>query len=74
MEWAAKLSGKQARYLLRVKDNCDRLIRLINDLLDLSQIESGKIALQLEPIKTIPCFQGGDRGHPANSRQKRHSN
>lgn len=51
-----ELFEKQARYLLRVKDNCDRLIRLINDLLDLSLIESGKIALQLEPIKLSPVL------------------
>ena len=51
------LSGKQASYLLRVKDNCDRLIRLINDLLDLSQIESGKISLQLEPTELYPILE-----------------
>ncbi len=50
------LSDKQAGYLLRVKDNCDRLIRLINDLLDLSQIESGKISLQLEPTELYPIL------------------
>ena len=41
---------------MRVKDNCDRLIRLINDLLDLSQIESGKISLQLEPTELYPIL------------------
>ncbi|MCZ6679129.1 MAG: ATP-binding protein, partial [Candidatus Poribacteria bacterium] len=52
-----KLSEKQAKYLLRVKDNCDRLIRLINDLLDLSQIESGKISLQLKPTRLYPILE-----------------
>lgn len=51
-----ELSGKQVSYLLRVKENCDRLIRLINDLLDLSQIESGKISLQLEPTELYPIL------------------
>ena len=51
------LSEKQASYLLRVKDNCDRIIRLINDLLDLSQIESGKISLQLEPTELYPILE-----------------
>ena len=50
------LSEKQASYLLRVKDNCDRLIRLINDLLDLSQIESGKVSLQLAPTELYPIL------------------
>ena len=56
------LSEKQASYLLRVKDNCDRLIRLINDLLDLSQIESGKISLQLEPTELYPLLDGAIAG------------
>ena len=56
------LSEKQASYLLRVKDNCDRLIRLINDLLDLSQIESGKISLQLEPTELYPILDGAIAG------------
>ena len=56
------LSDKQASYLFRVKDNCDRLIRLINDLLDLSQIESGKISLQLEPTELYPILDGAIAG------------
>ena len=56
------LSDKQASYLLRVKNNCDRLIRLINDLLDLSQVESGKISLQLEPRQLYPILDGAIAG------------
>ncbi|MGE5216889.1 MAG: ATP-binding protein [Chloroflexota bacterium] len=37
------LNEKQARYLTRIKSNTDRLSRLINDLLDLSRIEAGRI-------------------------------
>jgi PAS domain S-box-containing protein len=40
------LNDKQTRYLTRIKSNTDRLSRLINDLLDLSTIEAGKIALK----------------------------
>ena len=39
------LNDKQSRYLVRIKSNADRLGRLINELLDLSRIESGKIDL-----------------------------
>jgi PAS domain S-box-containing protein len=39
------LNEKQTRYLDRIKSNADRLGRLINELLDLSRIESGKIDL-----------------------------
>ncbi len=40
------LSEKQTRYLIRIKANADRLARLINDVLDLSRIEAGKIDLR----------------------------
>jgi PAS domain S-box-containing protein len=40
------LNDKQTRYLIRIKSNADRLSRLINDLLDLSRIEAGKIELK----------------------------
>src|SRR5262249_4502067 len=40
------LNEKQVGYLTRVKSNSDRLARLINDLLDLSTIEAGKIDLR----------------------------
>ncbi len=40
------LNEKQTRYLTRIKSNADRLSRLINDLLDLSRIEAGKIDLK----------------------------
>lgn len=40
------LNEKQVGYLTRIKSNSDRLSRLINNLLDLSTIEAGKIDLQ----------------------------
>ena len=39
------LNEKQIRYVTRIKSNSDRLARLINELLDLSKIEAGKISL-----------------------------
>jgi PAS domain S-box-containing protein len=40
------LNEKQTRYLARIKANTDRLSRLINDLLDLSRIEAGRIDIK----------------------------
>jgi PAS domain S-box-containing protein len=40
------LNEKQVRYLARIKSNADRLSRLINDLLDLSRIESGRVEVR----------------------------
>jgi PAS domain S-box-containing protein len=48
---AGELPAK-ARDLVRIaRQNADRLIRLINDILDLEKIESGKIQLQIQQIE-----------------------
>lgn len=39
------LTERQSYYLNRVKSNVERLIRMINELLDLSRIEAGKVEL-----------------------------
>ncbi len=39
------LNERQDRYLTRMRDNTDRLTRLINDLLDLSRIDRGRTDL-----------------------------
>ena len=64
------ISTKQKDYLLRVEENCDRLIRLINDLLDLSRIESGKVTLQLEPLRLFPILEEAVDGMQSAASQK----
>ena len=45
------LNDKQERYLERMKDNTSHLVRLIEDLLDLSRIEAGQIGLHARPVE-----------------------
>lgn len=44
------LTDRQSYYLSRVKFNVERLTRMINDLLDLSRIEAGRVELNLAQV------------------------
>ena len=44
------LTERQFFYLERVRHNMDRLTRMINDLLDLSRIEAGRMELRSMPV------------------------
>ncbi len=48
-----KLSEKVERYLIRVLMSSERLINLVNDMLNISRIEAGKIEINPEPIDPI---------------------
>jgi PAS domain S-box-containing protein len=47
---AGTLSSQQAQFLDIVNANTERLSTLVNDLLNISGIESGRIALSMQPI------------------------
>jgi PAS domain S-box-containing protein len=44
------LNEQQASFLQVVKDNTERLNILVNDLLDVSRIEAGKVTLSIQPL------------------------
>ncbi|HMZ55373.1 MAG TPA: ATP-binding protein [Nitrospira sp.] len=45
-----QLSERQAHYLQRVKHNVDRLTRIINQLLDWSRLDVGRVDIKPEPL------------------------
>ena len=55
---AGDVNEEQAEYLGIVKSNADRLVALINDLLDVSRIESGRIKLNLAVVDVAKILDG----------------
>ncbi len=50
------LSERQARYVNHIHSSGQHLLRLINDILDLSKIEAGRLQLTIEDIPVDLCF------------------
>lgn len=49
------LNDKQQRYVSRMLDNSDRLIRMIEDLLDRTSIEAGRVELAATDVDVESC-------------------
>lgn len=50
------LNEKQQRYLIRMLDNSDRLIRMIEDLLDRTRIEAGRLEVHPVDVDLESCL------------------
>jgi two-component system sensor histidine kinase BarA len=64
------LTDKQSRSLERVKHNIDRLTRMINELLDLSRIEAGRMELHLAPVSMCEVVAEVMESYQAAAREK----
>jgi len=48
---AGQVSDLQMSFLTTIKNNADRLNRLVDDLLNISRIDSGRVALEIRPVQ-----------------------
>ena len=55
---AGETSEIQKEFLGIVKENSDRLVELINEMLDISRIESGRVHLKVEPLNMGELVRG----------------
>ncbi|NTV29917.1 MAG: PAS domain-containing protein [Candidatus Omnitrophica bacterium] len=56
-EVPGQLAEEQKLFLRRVKSNIDRLARLINEVLDLSKLESGRMVMNRAPLRAEALVQ-----------------
>ena len=52
-EIPGKINAEQREYLQIVKSNIDRLARIINEILDIAKIESGKMRIERELVDVV---------------------
>lgn len=55
---AGEINETQKEFLTIVQENSDRLVALINDILDISRIESGRVHLKVDPLEIPEVIQG----------------
>lgn len=69
---AGEINEIQREFLSIVKQNSDRLVELINDMLDISRIESGRIHLKIQPLDMSDLIAGAVDTFQAVSDQSGH--
>jgi signal transduction histidine kinase/ligand-binding sensor domain-containing protein/CheY-like chemotaxis protein len=64
------LDAEQRDYTTAVRDSAEALLVVINDILDLSKIEAGKLELTLEPFSIAKCLDDALRVFTWTAREK----
>jgi len=60
-ETVGGLTAKQRELLITARSDADRLLRILNDLLDLTRLEEGNAGLHKEPIATADLVQSASK-------------
>ncbi|MBX3729620.1 MAG: PAS domain S-box protein [Candidatus Sumerlaeia bacterium] len=55
---AGAMEPRHVEYLDKIEDSGQKLLRLVNDLLDVSRIEAGRMEVNYESVPLAPFFEG----------------
>jgi signal transduction histidine kinase len=56
-QWGGKLPEAAARLLVIAHNNSQRLVRLINDILDIEKMESGEVTFDMKRVEVCPLVE-----------------
>lgn len=54
---STSLDGEQSEYVRTIKHSSDTLLNILNDILDLSKIEAGKMEIRRKPVRLVETFE-----------------
>ncbi|WNG42998.1 HAMP domain-containing protein [Archangium minus] len=64
-EVAGPITPKQADLLFAAREDCERLQGIVDDLLDLSKLQSGRLKLEVRPVSTEEVLESALAPHRA---------
>jgi PAS domain S-box-containing protein len=70
---AGELKPEQAKYVGKILDSSDVMLGLVDDLLDMSRVQAGKFALDLQTVEVAPLVRNTLANLAADAMKKGHS-
>lgn len=69
-ERVGKLSGEQKELVANLREDNQRMLRILSELLNMSQVEAGKIQLNIQKVNPIEIIDNAIHAVAANAKEK----
>lgn len=67
---AGELNEKQKGYLKKTVTSTERMINLINDMLNISRVEQGRLTFKIKKMNIVPCLKDALTGFDLKAQEK----